>query len=75
MQRGEAPSHASLVRALLRLVAGGSLVVAVAAAALGTWLVTSVDREFAPRGAVGTLVLLLAAILGGVALASWRHSH
>lgn len=48
---------------------------AVAAAVYGVWLVTTVDREFAPRGTVGALSLILAAILGGVAVAAWRHSH
>lgn len=58
-----------------QLVTGVLVTVAVAAAASGAWLVTTVDREFAPRGAVGTLSLILAAILGGAAVATWRHSH
>jgi hypothetical protein len=63
------------MRGLLGLVMGASVALAVAAAAYGLWLVATVDREFAPRGAVGTLSLILAAILGGVAFVTWRHSH
>ena len=63
------------MRGLLGLVIGASVALAVAAAAYGVWLVTTVDREFAPRGTIGTLSLALAAIIGGVAFLTWRHSH
>lgn len=48
---------------------------AVAAAAYGVWLITTVDQEFAPRGVVGAWSLVLAAVLGGVAVLTWRHPH
>ena len=54
---------------------GVLVAVAVAATAYGLWLVATVDREFAPRGTIGTLSLILAAILGGLVVATWRHSH
>jgi ribose/xylose/arabinose/galactoside ABC-type transport system permease subunit len=63
------------MRGLLPLATAVFVIVAVAAAAVGVWLVTTVDREFAPRGTVGTLSLILAAILGGVSFATWRRSH
>jgi ribose/xylose/arabinose/galactoside ABC-type transport system permease subunit len=60
---------------LLRLVTAPLVIAAIVAAAYGAWLVTTADREFAPRGAVGTLSLIVAAVLGGAALAAWRHSQ
>ena len=63
------------MRGLLRLVTAAVVMVAVAAAVYGVWLVTTVDREFAPRGTVGTLSLMFAVVLGGVAFAGWRRSH
>jgi hypothetical protein len=63
------------MRGLLRFVMGAFAVLAVVAAVYGSWLVTTVDRDFAPRGTVGTLFLVLAAILSGLTFVTWRHSH
>ena len=57
------------------LARGALAALAAAAAAFGVWLITTIDREFAPRGVVGAWSLILAAALGGVAVIAWRHPH
>lgn len=75
MQATGSRADTRAIKGLLDSVASAFAVVAVAAAVCGAWLVATVDREFAPRGAIGTLSLILAALLGGAALVTWRHSR